>query len=212
MSYRQFKTIAQTKAAFNLTVVEGSRFLPPTPPISPSPTLWDYLQETLPLVATSGSEKARSEGIIYPVLVEVRRVLDRQISLFSGEEFNVDESLGLNGVCDFLLTRSPQVLEIEAPAVVIVEAKKTDLKLGFGQCIAQMVAAQRFNEAQGQPISIVHGSVSNGNQWQFLKLEDLTLTIDLTVYPLPPIEALLGDLVWIAKAHPESNSVDEFPH
>lgn len=199
MPYSQFKTIAQTKAAFNLKVIEGSRFLPPTSPVSPSPTLWDYLQETLPLVATSGSEKARSEGIIYPILVEVRRVLQHQISVFSGEDFNVDESVGLNGLCDFLLTRSPEVLEIEAPAVIIVEAKKTDLKLGFGQCIAEMVAAQRFNEAQGKPISTIYGSVSNGNQWQFLQLEELTLTIDLTVYPLPPIEALLGDLVWMVQ-------------
>lgn len=99
--------------------------------------------------------------------------------------------------------------EIEAPAVIVVEAKKTDLKLGFGQCIAEMVAVQRFNEAQGQPISIVYGSVSNGNQWQFLKLEDLTLTIDLTVYPLPPIEALLGDLVWMAQVNPTPDPIDE---
>lgn len=205
MPYSQFKTIAQAKAAFNLTIIEGSRFLPQTPPVTPSPTLSDYLQETLPIVATSGSEKARSEGIIYPILVDVRRSLDRQVSLFSGEEFNVDESVGLNGVCDFLLTRSLEVLEIEAPAVIIVEAKKTDLKLGFGQCIAEMVAAQRFNEAQAQPISTIYGSISNGNQWQFLKLEGMSVFIDLAVYPLPPVECILGDLVWMAQAHQEEN-------
>ncbi len=70
MPYSQFKTIAQAKAAFQLTVIEGSRFLPETSPVAPSQTLSDYLQETLPIVATSGSEKARSEGIIYPVLWE----------------------------------------------------------------------------------------------------------------------------------------------
>lgn len=201
MSYSQFKTIAQAKAAFNLTIIEGSRFLPQTPPVAPSQTLCDYLRETLPIVATSGSEKARSEGIIYPVLVDVRRALERQVSLFSGEEFNVDESVGLNGVCDFLLTRSSEVLEIEAPAVIIVEAKKTELKLGFGQCIAEMVAAQRFNEAQGKPISTIYGSISNGNQWQLLKLEGMSLFIDLAVYPLPPIENILGDLVWMTQGN-----------
>lgn len=201
MPYSQFKTIAQAKAAFKLTIIEGTRFLPQTPPVAPSQTLSDYLQETLPIVATSGSEKARSEGIIYPVLIDVRRALNRQISLFSGEEFNVDESIGLNGVCDFLFTRSTEVLEIEAPAVIIVEAKKTDLKLGFGQCIAEMVAAQRFNQAEGQPISTIYGCISNGNQWQFLKLEDMTVFIDLAVYSLQPIESILGDLVWMAEAH-----------
>jgi len=73
------------------------------------------------LIAT-GSEKARSELIITPVLVEVRRILDRKVTLFSGEDFTVDESLGLNGRCDFLISRSAEMLAIEAPAVVIIEA------------------------------------------------------------------------------------------
>jgi hypothetical protein len=72
MPYSQFKTIAQAKMAFKLTVREGCRFLPKNAPIFPSSTLSDYLQETLPIVATSGSKKARSEGIIYPVLVDVK--------------------------------------------------------------------------------------------------------------------------------------------
>ncbi|MEO0537330.1 MAG: hypothetical protein AAF215_26170 [Cyanobacteria bacterium P01_A01_bin.123] len=33
-------------------------------------------------------------------------------------------SIGLNGVVDFLLGRSPEVLGIEAPVVVIVDEKK----------------------------------------------------------------------------------------
>ncbi len=146
------------------------------------------------------SEKARSEGIIYPILLEVRRILNRQISLFSGEDFTVDEAVGLNGICDFLLSRSPEVLEIEAPAIVIVEAKKADLRTGFGQCIAQMVAAQQFNAAKNCPIPTIYGSVSNGTQWRFLKLEGNTVTIDLTDYPLPPVEQILGMLVWMVQS------------
>lgn len=200
MSYSQFKTISSVKTAFNLTVIEGDRFLPEIEPIEPSSILSGYLQESLPIVATSGSEKARSEGIIYPILLEVRRQLERQVSLFSGEEFNVDESVGLNGICDFLLTRSTEVLEIEAPVVVVVEAKKTDLKTGFGQCIAEMVAAQQLNQAQNNPISTIYGSVSNGIQWQFLALVQSNVTIDLNVYPLPPVAQILGCLVWMAQA------------
>lgn len=197
MPYSQFTTISKAKQAFNLTTVEGTRFFPELDPITPSAILTGYLQESLPIVATSGSEKARSEGIIYPVLLEVRRILDHTVSLFSGEDFNVEESVGLNGICDFLISRSAEVLEIEAPTVVVVEAKKTDLKTGFGQCIAEMVAAQRFNQAQQKSISIIFGSVSNGIQWQFLKLEQQTVTIDLSVYPLPPVEQILGFFVWM---------------
>lgn len=65
MAYSQFKTISSAKTAFNLTVIEGDRFLPPIAAIEPSPILSGYLQESLPIVATSSSEKARSEGIIY---------------------------------------------------------------------------------------------------------------------------------------------------
>lgn len=106
---------------------------------------------------------------------------------------------GLTGVCDFLISRSPELLEIEAPAVVIVEAKKADLKTGIGQCVAEMVAAQKFNEAKGHPISVIYGSVSSGSQWRFLKLEGQTVTIDLTDYPLPPVDYILGILVWMVK-------------
>jgi hypothetical protein len=194
--YSQFKTISSVKKAFNLTVIEGDRFFPEVAPIEPSSLLSEYLQETLPIVAVSGSEKARSEGLIYPLLLEVRRQMNHKISLFSGEDLNVDESVGLNGICDFLLTRSTAVLEIEAPIVVVVEAKKNDLKTGLGQCMAEMVAAQRLNQSQEQPIVTVYGSVSNGTQWQFLRLRELIVTIDLSVYPVPPIDQILGYLIW----------------
>lgn len=197
MAYSQFTTIRKTKDAFGLTVHEGGRFLPAIEAIAPSAHLSETLAETLPIVSSSGSEKARSEGIIYPVLLEVRRILDRKVSLFSGEDFTVDESVGLNGICDFLFSHSREVLEIEAPVLVIVEAKKTDLKTGFGQCIAEMVAAQRFNQASQQPMPVLYGSVSNGIQWQFLKLEGQTVTIDLTVYPLPPVDVILSMLTWM---------------
>lgn len=197
MPYSQFTTLSKVKEAFGLKIQEGIRFLPDVEFIAPSHVLAGTLLESLPIVATSGSEKARSEGIIYPILLEVRRILNRQISLFSGEEFTVDEAVGLNGVCDFLLTRSTEVLEIEAPAVVIVEAKKTDLKSGLSQCIAEMVAAQRFNLMKKNLDSTLYGCVSNGIQWQFLKLDHTTATIDLTVYPLPPVEQILAFLVWM---------------
>ncbi len=199
MPYSQFTSIGKAKEAFGLKTLEGGRFLPPTESIVPSAALTAYLEESLPLVALA-SEKARSEGIIYPILLEVRRILNRQISLFSGEDFTVDEAVGLNGICDFLLSRSPEVLEIEAPAIVIVEAKKADLRTGFGQCMAEMVAVQRFNAAKNCPIPAIYGSVSNGTQWRFLKLEGNTVTLDLTDYPLPPIEQILGMLVWMVQS------------
>jgi hypothetical protein len=105
--------------------------------------------------------------------------------------------VGLNGTCDFLISKSPEQLIIEAPAVAIVEANKENLKGGLGQCMAEMVAAQRFNEANQQPNQVVYGSVTSGNLWTFLKLEKDTVTIDLTDYLVAPVDQLLGILVWM---------------
>jgi len=195
MSYSQF-SLGKVKKEFSLTIVEGVSFFPDIPPTEPSPLLAEILTENMPLAAV-GSEKARSELLISPVLVEVRRLLNRQISLFSGEEFAVDQSLGLNGVCDFLLSKSPELLEIEAPVVAIVEAKKADLTVGLGQCIASMVAAQLFNHQNERPMSRIFGSVSNGTAWRFLQLQEKTVTIDLIDYPLLPVGQILAFLKWM---------------
>ncbi|MHC5718639.1 MAG: hypothetical protein ACYTX0_42855 [Nostoc sp.] len=199
MPYSQF-TINKVKQDFHLTTVEGVRFFPDSiERITPSFRLQGILEDLAWAIAVD-TEKARSEVIINPVLLEVRRIFNSSISVFSGEEFNVDASIGLNGVCDFLLCRSPEQLTVEAPAIVIVEAKKSDLKSGLGQCIAEMVAAQRFNQAREQPLTAIYGSVSSGTQWRFLRLEGQIVTIDLIDYPLPPIETILSFLVWMVKA------------
>lgn len=196
MPYSEF-TLAKAKRDFGLTIKEGSRFLPVIAPITPSNYLNEALYEGLPLAIATGSEKARSELIITPILLEVRKILQRQISLFSGEDFTVDPELGLSGVCDFLISRSLEQILIEAPVVVIVEAKKADLKSGLGQCTAEMIAAQKFNQSNNIPITTIYGSVSSGTAWRFLKLEEQTLTIDLNDYTVPPVDLLLGMLVWM---------------
>lgn len=69
MSYSQFTTITKVKEAFQLSTIEGIRFLPRVEPIAPSVTLKDYLEETVPIAIATGSEKARSELTIMPILV-----------------------------------------------------------------------------------------------------------------------------------------------
>lgn len=199
MFYRDF-SISKVKQKFNLTLVEGKHFLPEIEPVSPSCYLSEFLEESIPLAIAMGSEKARSELIISPILFEIRKLLNREISFFSGEEFNVDATAGLTGFCDFLISLSPEQLFIEAPAIVIIEAKKENLKGGLGQCIASMIAAQKFNAENNKSISTVYGSVTSGNLWNFLKLENTTITIDLTEYLIPPVEKLLGILVWMVRS------------
>jgi len=198
MPYSQF-TFSKVKEQFNLTIAEGIRFFPDNvAPIAPSSKLLAILED-VPWAIAVDTEKARSEVIINPILLELRRIFDRQISVFSGEEFSVDPEIGLTGFCDFLVSKSPEQLAIEAPAIVVIEAKKADLKVGIGQCIAEMVAAQRFNQAGDRPVSAVYGCISSGTQWRFLKLENSLVTIDLTDYPLLPVEVILSFFVWMIK-------------
>lgn len=198
MSYRQF-TLRRAVEEFQLTLREGDRFLPDIDPIEPSPLLADTLADTLPWAIAVSTEKARSEGIINPLLLEVKRQLNRQISVFSGERFDVQPEADLTGYVDFLLSRSPEQLYVKAPAVVLVEAKKEDLKPALGQCLAEMVAAQRFNQQQQQPLATIYGTVTSGTVWRFLKLEGQMAAIDLTDYPLPPVATILGFLVWMMR-------------
>lgn len=203
MAYNTF-TLSKVRKELGITIQEGSCFLSEIPHIEPDELLKQELKENLPLVLARGSEKARSEWIISPVLTALRRLLNRQISLFSGEDFTVDASIGLTGFCDFLISCSTTQLEIEAPVIVIVEAKKENLNGGLGQCIAEMVAAQKFNSANERSIKTIYGSVSSGTTWKFLKLVDNVSTIDLTEYPLPPVDQILGFLGWMAKDNSES--------
>jgi len=196
MSYSDF-TLKKVKQTFGINTVENKKFLLEIQPIAASATLTDFLAESLPLAIATGSEKARSELIISPILLEVRKILERKISLFSGVDFTVDSALGLNGVCDFVLSLSAEQLEVEAPAVMIVEAKKSDLNPGIGQCIAEMIAAQKFNEINNQSIPRIYGSVTNGTVWRFLQLTEQTVKIDFTDYSLPPVDVILGILVWM---------------
>ncbi len=194
MSYSDF-TLRRVKQDFNLKIVEETTFLTSIEPQQPSPFLANFLDKYLPLALALNTEKARSEMLICPILLEVKDIFQHQISLFSGNDFTVDQSVGLNGVCDFLISRSPEQLFIDAPAVVVVEAKKEDLNGGLGQCISEMIAAQRFNQENNQSIPTIFGAVTTGDRWKFLKLESNTVTIGLLEYNLPPVEQVLGILV-----------------
>src|SRR4051794_32757832 len=127
MTDREF-SLDELKQRFGLRVAEGPDVFADTPPAEATPRLRETLAENLPLALAISTEKARSELIIAPILVELRRQFGRKISLFSGVEFIVDEAQGLNGVCDFLLSLSPEQLTIESPVVAVVEAKNENMK------------------------------------------------------------------------------------
>ncbi len=193
MSYSEFN-LAKAKQSFGLTTLEKRDIFAAIAELSASNLLTETLDYNLAIALASNSEKARSELIIAPILLELRRQLKEQINLFSGVDFTVDDSKGLNGTCDFIITKSPEMLIVTAPIITVVEAKKENINAGLGQCAAEMVAAQIFNQQAASEINIIYGAVTTGSIWQFLKLEGQILTIDLSEYYLKDVNKILGIL------------------
>lgn len=195
MSYSDFKNIEQAVSTLELTVEDVPHLFGAIAPVEPSERLKQTLDETLDLAASISTEKARSELIITPILLEVRRIFNYQLGYFSGNTFNVDDSKGLTGACDFILSAAANQSLITAPVLTIVEAKDNDIRVGLGQCVAQMVAAQIFNTRKGKQQQIVYGAVSTGTNWKFLMLENQLVKIDLTEYFIIQLDKILGILV-----------------
>lgn len=193
MSYSDF-SLEKVKRTFQLTTSETVDLFAEVPELECSALLTEILRYNVPLALASNSEKARSEMIISPILIDLRRQLSEQINLFSGIEFDVDSEKGLNGVCDFIISNSPEILFVSAPVITIVEAKKENIAGGLGQCAAEMLAARIFNERAGNEIPTIYGVVTTGSIWKFMQLDGSVLSIDLTEYYLKDANKLLGIL------------------
>jgi hypothetical protein len=194
MAYREF-TLDQVRRAFSLELKDHVDLFGAVPEVAVGRWLRSILDESVPLAIDLPTEKARSELIVAPVLLETRRRTGRRIGLFSGIDFDVAPEQGLKGVSDFILTRSPAQLVLSAPAVAIVQARHENIKGGLGQCAAEMVAARLFNKRRGEGPAIIHGAVTTGTAWRFLKLEGDTLFVDKPEYPLEPVGRILAILL-----------------
>ena len=194
MAYSDF-SLARVKKDFGLTLDESRNLFAYTKPVSPSEILTTILIDYVPLATFISTEKARSEFLIAPILAEVRRLLNKQVSLFSGKDFTVDPERGLQGFCDYIISGSSEQLFISAPVITIFESKKEDIIGGLGQCVAAMVAAQCFNQNQDTEVDRIYGAVTTGTNWKFLILEETTVYIDPIEYYIQDVDKILGILL-----------------
>ncbi len=193
MAYSSW-TLEMVREAFHLEKLDLQGIFADIEPVEPSTELTKALAKKAPLAVAIGTEKAKSELIVADLLVELREHFNRRVSLFSGINFNVDKDNGLMGVCDFLISLSPLQFSLEAPVIVLVAAKNDNLEAGLGQCVAEMVAAQRFNAEEGNDIPCVYGGITSGLDWLFLKLEGQQLHIDMNAYQISQCDKILGIL------------------
>ncbi|WP_293156997.1 MULTISPECIES: hypothetical protein [unclassified Microcoleus] len=193
MPYSDF-TLERVTRTFELTTSARVDLFGDIPELECSAMLTEILRYNVPLAVASNSEKARSEMIISPILIDLRRLSRERINLFSGIEFDVDSARGLNGICDFIISDSPEILFVSAPIITLVEAKKENITAGLGQCVAEMLAARIFNERAGNEVSTIYGVVTTGSIWKFMKLDGSIISIDLTEYYLKDVNKILGIL------------------
>ncbi len=159
---------------------------------TPTEMLVKLLERHLPTARDVGTEAARSSLLVAPILAEVIALSKTEAGFFPGIELNVDRKQGLQGFCDYVIARTPTLLEMRAPIVAIVEAKREDITSGIPQCIATMYAAHVFNERKHRPTEFTFGAVTSGTNWRFLRLNQTLAEVDTVEYSLDELPRILG--------------------
>lgn len=159
-------------------------------PIPPSDFLLQQLREAQEIPVKS--EKARSELIITPILMELRRNNRKFFTIYSGDHLVADKEKGLTGECDFIIAQETGSFSINVPLLAIVEAKRQNIELGINQCAAQLYGAHIFNQKSGKELPKIYGCVTTADNWQFLLLENNVVKIDNQIYYKSELSKILG--------------------
>jgi len=196
MSYSDF-TLKKVKSKFDLNIVENDDLFSTIEEVEISDFLSMILKQNIPIALAISTEKACSELIIINILLEIKKQLN--ISFFSGIDFTVDKEKGLNGFCDFIISKSPEQLFLDSPVLAVVEAKNEKIVSGLGQCIAEMIATKIYNERENNSISCIYGAVTTGHAWKFLKFEKDTAYIDIEDYYIKSPKKIIGIFNYMIK-------------
>ena len=190
MAYSDF-TLDRLSADFNIEF-RGDYLFGDVAPVSPS----GWLTESIELAEQLGfgNEKSRSERLISPILMELARRNAHQFAIVSGGYLDADPARGLNGDCDFVLSYTRLHNFIKAPVFCVAEAQKQDMDQGTVQCAAQLVGAAHYNEREKRAIPVLYGCATTGVEWQFMKLEGNSCTLDEARYYTLELDKLLGVL------------------
>jgi hypothetical protein len=192
MAFSDYKNIAQTQKEFGISYQEES-FIPLVSVAPPVDFVAD-LEFSRANIDIFSSEASRTELVISPLLREAYKRFSDRYSFWIQKPIAYNDKL--SGVPDYLIaTRSALGKTVlETPLVVVVEAKKNDFEQGWGQCLAELIAAQKINEAPSRPI---YGIVTDGELWKFGRLMESLFTQEPTGYTLTDLAELFGALIYV---------------
>ncbi len=166
MSFSDYKNISQVQKRFGIRYKEED-FIVVHEDVEPSPGFVEEFEFNREHIDIYTSESSRSEAVIFPLLREVYKKYCSVYSLWIQKSVSYDDDL--TGTPDYIISSKSELGKtvLETPLVIVAEAKKNDFELGWGQCMAEMVAAQKINNNAEFP---VYGIVTDGKLWEFGKL------------------------------------------
>jgi len=194
MAFSNFKTIGEVLKEYQVTYTQ-TNFVGEIPFNIP-----EYFREDLNEVMEDGvvsnSEFAICENLIYPVLKEVWKKYKTKLTIWSHQSFNYDEKL--SGFPEYIIAKRSPLGKVvfDKPYFILVEAKQDNFETGWAQCLAEMIAARGLNQELNVTI---FGIVSNGNTWEFGKLEEGSFTRNTTFYNILELDNLFKVVNFIFK-------------
>jgi len=189
MPFSSYKSLGNVLKKFQLCYQEEDYIV--SAEVTPSEYLQTELEFVLVELVTNNSEAAVCENLIYPILKESWKPHRDKLMLWSHEPLQYDEDL--SGTPDYMITKKSPLGKIvcDQPYLLVVEAKKDNFQEGWGQCLVELIVAQKLSQP-AEPT--VFGVVSNGDKWEFGKLTANQFTKNRTSYTLQALTTLCGAL------------------
>jgi hypothetical protein len=189
MAFTDFQSPDEVQKAYQIKYVEED-FLVITPVSSPEHFVQEFEFNNTYFDIFS-SEASRCENVIYPILREVCKKFVDRYSLWSHKSIAADSIL--SGTPDYIIAKRSELGKnvLGRPLVLVAEAKQNDFTKGWGQCLAELVAAQKLNNNAQQT---VYGIVTDAEVWHFGKLEGKVFTRNQTRMKIDELENVFGAL------------------
>ena len=199
MAFSDFKTISDVQEKFNIKYAYNDFF--GVAAKTPSEHFLKELEFSQQHFDFLSSEGSRCEVVIFPILREIYKDYTENYGLWVKKSITYDEIL--NGTPDYLVATKSElgITVVGTPLIMMVEAKKNDFELGWGQCLAEMVAAQKMNNNPDFPL---YGIVTDGIMWQFGRLVGDAFTRNRTNFSLDNLPNLFGAVDSVFKAAQEN--------
>ncbi len=200
MAFSDFKTISEVQEKFRITYADAD-FIE-VQPSNPSVEFLRDFEFTREHIYVFGSEAARCEAVIFPILKESYKAYADKCALWIKQSIAYDDIL--NGTPDYFVSTRSELGKtiVGSPLILFVEAKKNDFEQGWGQCLAELVAVQKINakNMNGSAAFPVYGIVTDGTLWQFGQLIGDTFTQNRTDFALSNLPTLFGAVDSVFKA------------